>query len=334
MKIQTHIQIEEIDKQQWDNLLKQSNVASFFQSEECFNFYNSLSFLNPFVYGVSENGILKGIVVGYLISEGNFLKSIFSKRAIIPGGILIDNNIAQQSLLNLLEITVKYLSKKSIYIEFRNYNSYEKFITSFEKSGFKYHPHLNFKIQTNSLDLALKNLSSTKRRDIKVSQKNGAIWFESQLYDDLKEYYSILSNLYNTRIKTPLFRYEFFEKLISKPYSKFFVVKYNSQVVGGSICVIQNQVIYEWFVCGLDGKYKNIYPSTLATWAAIEYASNNGFRTFDMMGAGKPEEGYGVREFKAKFGGKLVEHGRFLYVCNPLLYKIGKLFIGILKSLK
>ena len=46
-----------------------------------------------------------------------------------------------------------------------------------------------------------------------------------------------------------------------------------------------------------------------------------------MMGAGKPEEGYGVRDFKSKVRGKLVEHGRFLCVLNPVLYNIGK--IGI-----
>lgn len=31
-----------------------------------------------------------------------------------------------------------------------------------------------------------------------------------------------------------------------------------------------------------------------------------------MMGAGVPNDGgYGVRDFKAKFGGELVEYGRF-----------------------
>jgi serine/alanine adding enzyme len=51
-----------------------------------------------------------------------------------------------------------------------------------------------------------------------------------------------------------------------------------------------------------------------------------------MMGAGKPDEGYGVREFKSKFGGELVEHGRFLFVCNPRLYALGKYIVKKLKS--
>lgn len=53
-----------------------------------------------------------------------------------------------------------------------------------------------------------------------------------------------------------------------------------------------------------------------------------------MMGAGKPDEGYGVRDFKKKFGGMLVEDGRYLAVLNPVLYNVGKIGIKILKSIK
>ena len=51
-----------------------------------------------------------------------------------------------------------------------------------------------------------------------------------------------------------------------------------------------------------------------------------------MMGAGAPGDGgYGVREFKAKFGGELVEYGRFKYICNKPLYAIGKLGVKLMK---
>ena len=52
------------------------------------------------------------------------------------------------------------------------------------------------------------------------------------------------------------------------------------------------------------------------------------------MGAGKPDENYGVREFKEKFGGELVEYGRFIRINNPLLYKLGTSALSILKQIK
>ena len=43
------------------------------------------------------------------------------------------------------------------------------------------------------------------------------------------------------------------------------------------------------------------------------------------MGAGSPDENYGVRDFKARFGGELVEYGRFKKILNPILYEAGKI---------
>ncbi|MCF7859876.1 MAG: peptidoglycan bridge formation glycyltransferase FemA/FemB family protein, partial [Candidatus Cloacimonetes bacterium] len=90
--------------------------------------------------------------------------------------------------------------------------------------------------------------------------------------------------------------------------------------------------IYELYVCGEDGKYKDVYPSVLATYAALDYGLKNNLKYFDFLGAGKPNEDYGVREFKKKFGGELVNYGRFKLILNKPLYKIGELGIKLLKK--
>jgi serine/alanine adding enzyme len=325
----------EIDPIQWNALIAKSTTASFFQTPECYGFYSSLSFLKPFVCGVSENGMLVGLVCGYVISDGNFMKRFFSRRAIIPGGLLLDEHISTDALQLLLKNLKQELCKQSIYIEIRNYTDYSAFRTSFEQTGFVYQPHLNFHVITMDVNSALSQLNSTKRRDVKLSRKEGAEWLETSDADDVKAYYELLSELYKSKIKTPLFPFEFFKQLVQLPCGKLFVIKQQGSIIGGSVCVLlADRTVYEWFVCGLDGQTKNIYPSTLATWAGIEYAASNGFARFDMMGAGKPNEGYGVREFKSKFGGELVEYGRFLYISKPTLYSLGTYIVGKLKAKK
>ena len=96
--------------------------------------------------------------------------------------------------------------------------------------------------------------------------------------------------------------------------------------------VMDNRVIYELFVCGKDAMFKNKYPSVMATWAAMDYAANTGIALFDFMGAGKPNEEYGVREFKSKFGGKLVEYGRYRCVSKPFLFAVGKFGVKLMKK--
>jgi len=53
-----------------------------------------------------------------------------------------------------------------------------------------------------------------------------------------------------------------------------------------------------------------------------------------IIGAGSADSDYGVREFKSKFGGELVQYGRFLRVNNKLLYNIGKFGLKILQKSK
>ena len=327
-----HSSYTEINQAQWQELVVQSPTTSYFQTPECYRFFASLSFLTPFAFGVSENDKLVGILSGYIISDGNIIKKFLSRRGIVSGGALVDTDISEEALKLLLNKASKALKHKAIYLEIRNYVDFTTYKDSFDSAGFRYSPHLNFHIPTPNVEMALKNLSTTRRREIKLSTKSGAIWYESTDPEDIKLYYKILQELYKTKVKTPLFQFEFFLKLIQDSNGKLFIIKLNDKIIGGSVCaILPNRIIYEWFVCGLDGQTKNVFPSTLATWAGIEYAAKNGYRCFDMMGAGKPDEGYGVREFKSKFGGELVENGRFMHVCNPLLFKIGKMAVRIMR---
>ena len=172
------------------------------------------------------------------------------------------------------------------------------------------------------------------------SFRDGAVIIEKPTIEQVREYYSILENLYKTKVKTPLFPLSFFETLYYHPDGRFILVGLSNaegktEIIGGTVCVEQaGKCLYEWFACGRDGESKSIFPSSVATYAGIRYAAEHNMPRFDMMGAGKPDEAYGVRDFKVKFGGKEVEHGRFLCVTKPLLYRIGKLGVWLLKKIK
>ena len=59
-------QYSQIDPIAWDNLLRKSSVASWFQSPEAFLFFNSLNFMEAFVVAITEEDKLHGDVVGYI----------------------------------------------------------------------------------------------------------------------------------------------------------------------------------------------------------------------------------------------------------------------------
>lgn len=323
----------DIDPAAWQSLVEQSPYATWFQTPEAYRFYASVhNEMTPFAFGIERDGELCAVVVGYVTIANSAIKQFFTRRAIIIGGPLIAEHATQSDIEQLLCVTASKLKSQAIYIETRNFNDYSKWKGAFEKCGFNYIPHLNFHIDTTSVELAQSNIGKHRWKYIRLSIRDGATMVENPTIEQVRECYELLAELYSTKVKTPLFSWDFFEKLFYQPNAKYLLVELNGKIIGGTVCVcLPNKAMYEWFVCGNDRYRKGIRPSSVATWYGMQYAAKNGYPLFDLMGAGRPDEPYGVRDFKAEFGGKLVEHGRFLCVRKPLFYWIGKLGVKILK---
>ena len=469
-----------IDRQQWSELVRTSETGTWFQSPEAYDFFASMpELMEPFVYGVERAGKLCAVCVGYVTKEPNPIKQFFTRRAIIIGGVAVAANGAKEDVVILLNYVRKELKPKSIYIEMRNFNDFSPWKEAFEAAGFAYKPHLNFHV-----DPSTNNLSDNRKRQLK---KSDAVVSEGVSELEIREWYEVLSELYRTKVKTPLWPIDFFLEAYRQGVGKFLLVKHEGKVIGGSmvvmwkptsdsslkgreetaqvsfakvwgahtadrtqydllkenaianrktpteaeailwdllkgnniglhfrrqhiildyivdfICLDKGLVIeldggyhnnpeqkeydeqrtahlqrlgytelrftneellvnpdsvvakikevasklpslkgrteerlgtvYEWFECGLNAECKDQYPSVMATWGGIQLAHQSGCTRYDMMGAGEPGVPYGVRDFKAEFGGQMVEHGRFLCVCKPMLYRLGVCVVKILKN--
>ena len=330
--IHIYSDIDRIEAAVW-RALEVSETANWFQTREAYAFYSAVpGEMLPFCLAAEEDGRLVGIMLGYLTQAGNRLKQWFTRRAIIVGGPMLSDTISDAALEQLLLTARRQLSSQAIYIETRNFNDYSRWRPVFDRCGFAYQPHLNFHVDTSSAEQMEALISKSRKRDIKTSLRDGATLVEQPTLEQVKAFYAILLQLYRTKVKTPLPSWRFFEMLYQQPHAQFLLVAFEGQIIGGTACVcLPGKAVYEWYVCGKDGRYEHIFPSSLATYSGMRYAADNGYPRFDMMGAGKPNETYGVRDFKARFGGKEVEHGRFLHVCKPLLYAIGVCGVKIRK---
>lgn len=318
---------KQIDRQQWSELVQTSETGTWFQSPEAYDFFASLpELMEPFVYGVEESGELCAVCVGYVTKERNYIRQFFTRRAIIIGGPVLANDCLNKEvklLLSTLNFQLSTGSDAPIYIETRNFNDYSPWEEAFEDAGFTYKPHLNFHV-----DPSVNNLSDNRKRQLK---KSDAITELAVSESEIQEWYQVLSELYRTKVKTPLWPIEFFLEAYRQNIAKFLLVKHEGRIIGGSMVVADERTVYEWFECGLNAQYKDQYPSVMATYAGIQLAHQSGCTRYDMMGAGEPGVPYGVREFKAEFGGQLVEHGRSLCVCKPMLYSLGACVVKLLK---
>ncbi len=322
---------DQIPINSWDTLVRTSPYSTPFQTIEFYRLFNSVPGLSATAIAITNSGLLLALAVVTLQKEQG-IKGYFSRRAIIYGGPLFNNDHPEGLELLLEQISIK-IKGKAIYLESRNFSDYSSCKNVFYQFGFKYVPWLNFKLATEDLESMTKAASNSRIRQIRKAIKGGVTWGEARNHDEVMSFYEILSVLYRRKIGKPLFPLEFFKNFFDSGIGKYLLIWYNNKLIGGIMCpILKGKTIYELYVCGLDEDYKEQYPSVMATWAAMEYANQNNIPLFDFMGAGEPENQYGVREFKARFGGELIEYGRFLKINNHFLYNLGKLGLKVKRS--
>lgn len=341
---------KDIDRAEWSALVKASATGTWFQTPDAYGFYESMPELfKPFVVAISNEAplseaqhsinpslqTLRAVCIGYVTVEKNPIKQFFTRRAIILGGPALADDCTDEEVETLMT-AVKNLSfthsllhsfiHSPIYIETRNFNDYSRWKNAFSAAGFDYQPHLNFHVDSTDAKAMWERLSENRKRQIKRGKALADVTEAG-----IREWYAILAELYRTKVKTPLWPVEFFLEAYRQKVGRFMLVQHEGKIIGGSMVVTDGKAVYEWFECGMNTQYKDLFPSVMATWAGMQYAQETGCARYDMMGAGVPGVPYGVRDFKSEFGGELVEHGRFLCICKPLLYKLGVLGVKILK---
>lgn len=342
----------EISTAEWSDFIAGHPEGTIFQSPEMFEFLKMVPKFSPvFIAAKDENDSISGILLGVIIREMKGLAGYFSSRTVIYGGPIIDpGSPDREEILHImLGSLIRQVRNHAIFIQFRNFTSQAEILKSFESAGFHLRDRLNLIVDTSSRETVIKNMSESRLRQVKkglgigrqgeVNAGHFARIIKPDNLGQVRDFYDILYELYKYKVKKPLPSWEFFEQFyrISNEgrLGVILLVEYQGKIIGGILApVTPGKTIYEWYVCGLDQQYKEVYPSVLATWAALDYAVNNNIPRFDFMGVGIPEREYGVRDFKARFGGELVNYGRFARINNKSFYFLAELGYNALAALK
>ena len=84
--------------------------------------------------------------------------------------------------------------------------------------------------------------------------------------------------------------------------------------------------VYLCFSVGLRKTYARFSPGTMAVWAAIRHAHEQGYQHFEFVDAGLPFKKTGYRNFILSFGGKQISTRRWFRFrwtwLNNLLFRL------------
>ncbi len=322
--------VRALDNEVWNKFLIEQPAANIFHTPEMFEVFNRTHGYQSDLWAVVNNrGNVLALLTPVRITLMKGMLSIFTTRSVAYGSVLCStHNEGQRSLDCLLQAYLHQDKHAYLVTELRNRYDVTTIQSMLVKRGFVFEGELNYLINLNcSLDTVMSNFNRSTRQKISRELKKGSVSIgEITKRNQLTEWYKLLLKTYEAA-KVPLADISLFEAafdiLFPLGMVKFLIVRVEGIGVACSAELIFKDTIYGWYG-GTDRNFSYYCPTEMLMWYILKWGVENGYRVYDFGGAGKPDEEYGVRDFKAKFGGTLVNYGRNIKIHHPLLLKLSK----------
>jgi lipid II:glycine glycyltransferase (peptidoglycan interpeptide bridge formation enzyme) len=287
---------------------------------------------------VDGNGRVLALLLPVQVSLQNGLLRRLTTRLIVYGSTLCTPGAAgEEALRALLQHYAKKSGAVGLFIELRNQSDLSACQPIFTQCGFHYKEHLNYLIDlTCSTDEIFNRFGARTRKHIRRELKKGQIVVEEvHQSSQIKMFYELIKKSYlaaHVPIADISLFQAAFDVLYPRKMVKFWLVRMGDTFIASSVELVYKDVIYGWYG-GVDRAFSSFVPNELLTWEILKWGAENGYRSYDFGGAGSPEQEYGVRDFKSKFGGELVGFGRNTYVHTPALLRFSTMGYTLLRRL-
>lgn len=324
-----------IDRKQWEQFVYDHPQGNVFQTPQMFTVYSTTKNYSPIAIACYKENDLVGILLAVIQKEYSGILGKISARSIIWGGPLA---YSEDVIFELLKHYNKVVREKVIYSQFRNFsyqNSFQR--RPFETNGFIYENHLNILVDlTVGMDKYWKGIKRNRKDGINKAKRQG---FDFEITNQpiyLEFFYKLLKETYES-VKLPFPDKSFFISLNYEllEYVKWFVLKKDNEPIIVLASLVYKGIIYAFYIgCTKKSTLLNLRPVDIFYYDIMCWGIENDFHTFDWMGAGKPNNEYGVRKFKLQYGGELIDMGRYEKIHKPVKMKIAKAGFKVWQFLK
>jgi serine/alanine adding enzyme len=331
--------VQKIDETIWRDFVNRHPQGNIFHTPEMFEvFQRACGFQPKLRAALDDAGQLLALLlpVRVLLREG--LLERLTTRDIAYGSVLCASSDAGRDALGaLLESYAGESGQTALFTELRNLVDLTPLQPVLNAQGFVYEDHLNYLIDLNRTpELLLQGIGPRTRKHIRHALRKGAVQVkEVKERGQIAASYGLFAKSY-AAAGVPLADRSLFEAafdvLHPKGMAKFLLAQVGDVWVAATAELPFKDVIYGWY-SGIDRAYSDSMAGEILMWHILEWGVASGYRSYDFGGAGRPGEPYTVRDFKAKFGGKLVCFGRNKKVYAPTLLRCSGIGYGIYRRI-
>lgn len=305
--------IKNKDYEKWDRIVKSSKYGSIFHTIDWMNIIEKNYNISKLPIGIYVNDELVGIFPSFFSKKMHF-KLLMSpqQRCSTPyGGPVLSKAISVSRVMKSYDSFIKEIFNPN-YIDIKFLYDIKLDSYTLSSLGFNVENRYTYLLNIGKSENELwKNLRRSCKQSIKKAIKNNIEIIEDEVKDEyINEYYKMVIDTWKKTNQRPLLKKKMYKDIlrefIKNGRVKFFLAKYNGNIIAGVIRLCFNKKLYA-FDRASYRKYYKICPNNLLDWHVLKWANKNGFNLYDFVGAQVPS----IAHYKAGFGGKLTS---YLYI--------------------
>jgi serine/alanine adding enzyme len=307
--------VRSLDESSWRRFVDANPRSNVFHIPEMFQVFSRAEGHHPELWAAIDGDRVLSLFLPVRLTIGSRALAFLTTRAVCYGSVLYDESPAGIAGLGaVLRSYVQATGRKPLFTELRNLSDLTDVRDILEGCGFVHEDHLNYLVPLDApLDEIFSRIGRRTRKQIRNGLRRGQVVIrEATDGRDVATCYQLLRRTY-AAARVPLAHPSLFEaafELLSPLGMVTFPMAWiDGTCVAASVELVHGDTVYGWYGA-VDRRYTSYTPNELLAWYVLRWAAEQGYRTYDFGGAGRPDEEYGVRRFKAKFGGTLVNFGR------------------------
>jgi hypothetical protein len=324
---------------EWDNYVDQNPTANIFHTRQFVDCFASSPRYVPHTFFLQDDG---KTIAGLVAIQTRILPAFprLTSRAVVFGGISLAHDVPARQLNKqigpLLQAYDEVMRRQTLFTEIRNMDDHTAHLLPIVRSGYQFAPHLNFLVDLKQGETGIwESFSSDHRRMIKRAEKAGVTISVVTAPAQIETFHELVSRIYAVAhipvLPTTVFQ-EAWSRLGPLGQLRIVIAEHEGKTIAARAALVYHGRVFDWYA-GSNEDGDKLNANALLVWDMLRWGCNNGGEVFDFGGAGDPNVYYGVREFKSRFQGQLVNHGRFLRVYSRPRYQLGYRAYGALRRL-
>jgi lipid II:glycine glycyltransferase (peptidoglycan interpeptide bridge formation enzyme) len=313
----------------WDQYVDRNPSANIFHTRQFIDCFATTPKYVPHTFFLQEDGRTIASVIAVQTRIVSALPRLAS-RMVVFGGLSFAGDIPAR-LVNkqvgaLLQAYDDSVRNQTLFTEIRNMEDHTAHILPITRAGYRFVPHLNYLVDLSQGEERLSaSFSSDHRRTIKRPEKAGVTVAEMTSPEGLGVFHELVSKVY-AAAHVPVLPITVFEEAWKRlhPLGQLRIIfaEREGTVIAARATLLYHGRVFDWFA-GSNDEGDKTNANALLVWNTMQFGINHGYTVFDFGGAGDPNVHYGVREFKGRFQGELVNYGRFVKIYSRPRYLLG-----------